>query len=349
MERTEDIIRYKELEKKFTIFRWIQLIVICPISFGLSEYSENNHLLFCVIIAECIYNAVVTIAAYSKRRKFSSILKTTIYIDILYVTIMLCVRGGIRSDVFIIYILLISYNGAKFGFKGTILSLIQSLIYFSIAAFIFTPENLFSFNRYIIRVIYIAMSTYVIYQVNKIINESYDREKKANNLAMKDVLTQIPNRLLLADNFDNMKKNYNNNGQPFCIIMFDIDDFKKVNDKMGHVFGDSVLICLAKIIKKNTCENDFVCRFGGEEFVILLANSNITIANMKAEIIRKEFERNYLFDEKITISGGICAYNDNYAMIDNINFADNAMYQAKKTGKNKIVNLSDYNNSSIVI
>ena len=336
MEKAERVFRYKNLEKRFTIFRWVLLIIISPISFSISEYTENNHYLILAVLIYCIYNLFVTIAAYSKKNRFSSILETTIYADVLLISILLFIRGGMRSDVFFLYFLIISYNGAKFGYKGTISSIIQTVIYFSISAFMFTPQDVFSFNRYIIRISYIVMTSYVIYQVNKIVYESYNREKQAKCLAMKDFLTNLPNRLSLSECSAGNQK-FEEFGQTFSIVMFDVDDFKQINDSNGHIYGDSVLVKLATIISNNISSNDFACRFGGEEFVIIFANSDIKKATTKANKIRVEFKKEYSLSDKITLSGGISEYNHSYSMIENINDADKKMYIAKKTGKDKIV------------
>lgn len=338
MEKTEDIIRYKNLEKKFTLFRWILLLIVSPISFGISAYNKNMQYLIGIILFGCTYTLFATIAAYSKKNRFIFMLKATMYLDVFFISIILCLRGGIRSDVFFLYFLIISYNGAKFGYKGTISSIIQTVIYFSIAAFIFTPEDSYSFSRYIIRIVYLILTTYVIYQVNKIVNESYDREKQAKGLAMKDFLTDLPNRLSLSEYSNKNNLGYKQFGKSFCVGMFDIDDFKKINDTKGHIFGDNVLVCLANIIKSNISKDDFVCRFGGEEFVFIFANSDIKKATENAEKIRKEFEQYYSLHDKITISGGVIKYDDSYSMLENVNIADKYMYVAKNIGKNKIVN-----------
>lgn len=336
MEKSSKIVYYKDLEKKFSIFRWLLIIVISPISFGLSEYNINNIYLVYIILFGCIYNTLVTIAAYSKENKFSSVLESTMYLDVLLISLILAARGGMRSDVFLLYFLIISYNGTKFGYKGTVLNIIQTVIYFSLIAFIFTSKDTFLLGRYIIRIIYIVITSYVIYEINKIVNESLKREKYAKGLAMKDFLTNLPNRMSLSE-YCKGNESFEIFGDSFSIGMFDIDNFKKVNDSKGHIYGDSVLMNLAQIISNNISENDFACRFGGEEFVIIFANSDIIKATAIANRIRMQFKQYYSLQDKITISGGIIDYNHDYSMIDNINNADKKMYLAKNEGKDKIV------------
>jgi diguanylate cyclase (GGDEF)-like protein len=180
------------------------------------------------------------------------------------------------------------------------------------------------------------MTSYVIYQVNKVVSESYDREKQAKGLAMKDFLTNLPNRLSLSK-YCNSNAVLDEFGQTFYIGMFDVDDFKKINDSKGHIYGDSVLVNLAHIISTNISKKDFACRYGGEEFVIILANCDMKQAMSKSNKIRTEFKQLYSSNDKITISGGISSYDHSLSMFDNINLADKNMYTAKKTGKNKVV------------
>jgi len=331
----------KELEKKFTIFRWLLLIIVAPATLKLSEYKENIAVFIIIISLALLYNAFITIAAYSKTNHFSQILKLTLYFDIPFVSLMLIARGGLRSDIYFVYFLLISYDSAKFGFYGTISSLIQSLIYFSIASFFFTSPQYFTLDRYLIRTIYLITLTFVMYEVNNQIDESRNKEKVARDQACRDPLTNLPNRLLLSEHFEILKQSFEETGRPFAIVLLDIDNFKSVNDSKGHTFGDDVLINLADIMKKSISPDDFACRFGGEEFVIFFADSNKQNAYIKANKIREDISSCNFFGKSITVSIGINIYQECYSRIENISFADEAMYAAKNAGKNQIAIYQD--------
>ncbi|MFH1406919.1 MAG: diguanylate cyclase [Candidatus Omnitrophota bacterium] len=126
------------------------------------------------------------------------------------------------------------------------------------------------------------------------------------------------------------------------LIMLDIDNFKHYNDTLGHLVGDSVLRGLAKILKKNIGQNNFLCRYGGEEFVIILPDTDKNTAYAFAEKTRQAIEKSLFPHEEIqpakiiTISLGIAAFPGDASNKDDlIAKADVALYEAKRTGKNK--------------
>jgi len=121
-----------------------------------------------------------------------------------------------------------------------------------------------------------------------------------------------------------------------CIILFDIDNFKRVNDNYGHISGDEVLKDIASIMKSSVRDSDYVGRYGGEEFLVILPKTNIEHAFITAERIRKNIEE-YVFISglKVTISGGLSQY-EKEDTIDFINKADTLLYKAKELGKNRV-------------
>lgn len=135
----------------------------------------------------------------------------------------------------------------------------------------------------------------------------------------------------------------------FSIIIFDVDFFKKVNDRFGHVKGDEVLVGIGKSLEKLTRSTDIVGRYGGEEFMIILPDTNIENCYIVAEKIRNEIKRmDYLENgTKITVSAGIAEFNMNYdkseqksiSVIANdfVNIADTNLYKAKAEGRDKTV------------
>ncbi len=125
------------------------------------------------------------------------------------------------------------------------------------------------------------------------------------------------------------------------IIMLDLDNFKVINDIHGHPTGDAVLRETAKILQSNARETDFVTRYGGEEFAIILPNTSAQMAKQVAERMRKAVE-NHIFTDKslpMTISLGIATFPDNTKVTtpdDLIDATDEALYMAKNNGKNRI-------------
>lgn len=129
---------------------------------------------------------------------------------------------------------------------------------------------------------------------------------------------------------------------PFSIAMLDIDNFKKVNDTYGHLVGDCILRNLAVVIKESLRKSDFIFRYGGEEFLILLPLTDINSAKYVMEKVRKKIEANIFKCEelelKITVSIGISQFTEKKLSIDTLlDEADKNLYIAKKTGKNKVI------------
>ncbi len=164
----------------------------------------------------------------------------------------------------------------------------------------------------------------------------YNDRARFDKLANYDQLTGIYNRYKLYELFDIKSKFANRYNTHLSAIMLDIDNFKFVNDNFGHDIGDYVLKTLAKIITNSIRETDIFARWGGEEFVILLPNTNLNEAKNLAQKIRKNIE-NYKFDkvEKITISLGVSEYQGE-TLENLIKKCDIALYKAKENGKNRV-------------
>lgn len=141
-----------------------------------------------------------------------------------------------------------------------------------------------------------------------------------------DVLKQ---ELLIAE-----KKN-----SPLSVIMLDVDNFKKINDSFGHKAGDEVVVALGKMLLNRTRDNDYVSRYGGDEFAIILPCMEIEKAFQRAEEIRQEMHNmKFSFSDHhqpITISIGLSSFPDHGRTSDELfTAADSALYKAKKAGKN---------------
>lgn len=132
--------------------------------------------------------------------------------------------------------------------------------------------------------------------------------------------------------------------EKISLLFLDIDDFKSVNDNYGHLSGDSVLKEFSYLLEKNFRKTDIIGRYGGDEFLVLIKHQDIDEPFTIAERMRESIE-NYIFDGniRITISGGICTYENENAE-EWIKKSDEFMYQAKKSGKNRILRSNDKNN-----
>jgi diguanylate cyclase (GGDEF)-like protein len=169
---------------------------------------------------------------------------------------------------------------------------------------------------------------------------SYEQTKK---LAVTDGLTGISNRpnmeQSLLSEFERSKR-YNS---PLSIVLLDVDHFKDVNDSYGHQKGDEILVTFASVLKKFCRANDTAARYGGEEFLMILPQSNAQGAFKIAERVREEIMKMSFVgnDSKfsVTTSCGVAELNRDYMKNTDqlINVADNAMYEAKNSGRNKTI------------
>ncbi len=126
--------------------------------------------------------------------------------------------------------------------------------------------------------------------------------------------------------------------QKLSLIIVDIDFFKKVNDTYGHVKADELLAQLAKVIKNLVRKSDVVARFGGEEFVILLPETNLEKARRLASRIKKAtHEDKILKKHKVTVSGGITQFKEKDTKSKFMQKADKALYKAKESGRDKFI------------
>ena len=125
------------------------------------------------------------------------------------------------------------------------------------------------------------------------------------------------------------------------ILMLDIDFFKKVNDTYGHAAGDDILKFVATEVKSQVYGRDYVIRWGGEEFIVILVDYTIEQARELAEKLRKNIEETDNGVCPLTISIGVSRYNKNETYHSCIEKADQALYYAKEHGRNQVVNYAD--------
>jgi len=176
------------------------------------------------------------------------------------------------------------------------------------------------------------------------INELKRQLDEARSEALTDDLTQIGNRKAFNRTIQDLTIQHRNQ-EPLCLIMADIDHFKKFNDTYGHQIGDSVLRYFAKVMRKDSQDNETICRYGGEEFAIIIKNSSIEEATQRAQQIRGQIQSSRLTlkdsttpIETITASFGVAQFfGSGDAVEDFIQRADQSLYAAKEAGRNTVI------------
>ena len=167
----------------------------------------------------------------------------------------------------------------------------------------------------------------------------YVNLKKYENLSESDSLTELTNRarfeILAQGNIDAVVAG---RISTFSLLLFDLDDFKAVNDKYGHRVGDIVLKELAVLVRGKVRDRDLFARWGGEEFVLLFPDASLMAGVAMAERIRSACDA-YEFSEagNVTISVGAVVYRDGDTVSSLVERADKMMYEAKRRGKNNVV------------
>ena len=163
------------------------------------------------------------------------------------------------------------------------------------------------------------------------------------DLSTKDGLTGLFNRRYFDIHIKQMSEKVKDSGRKLCMMMFDMDHFKKVNDTYGHPAGDAVLKQLAETLISNFRVTDLISRYGGEEFVVLLSDIDIENAMKVAEKTRSAIEAvDFVIPDhdtplKETTSIGLAAYNPEESVEHFITRVDKALYKAKEAGRNKVV------------
>lgn len=188
-----------------------------------------------------------------------------------------------------------------------------------------------------------ALGTYIAVALNNS-QKSEELRQKAEELELlskTDPLTGIYNRRYIIEKMEEERTRFRRYGKKFCLIIVDIDFFKKVNDICGHDCGDHVLAEVSGLLKRLLREQDCLARWGGEEFLVLLPETDAAGALTLAERLRMAVSEKVFEYRKhkiaITLTLGICQYGENISIDDAIRKADNALYEGKHRGRNCVV------------
>ncbi len=172
--------------------------------------------------------------------------------------------------------------------------------------------------------------------------ELRQRVNELANLVRTDTLTGIANYRYFAQALEQEIERTQRSGQPTSLIMLDIDFFKKVNDQWGHEVGNQALIHLSQLLQQTVRKLDVPCRYGGEEFAVILPDTNLAACLPVAERIRQRIEELPLDVDghplHMTVSLGISTYADRQetTVEELVKQADHYLYRAKESGRNRV-------------
>lgn len=159
--------------------------------------------------------------------------------------------------------------------------------------------------------------------------------------SLQDALTEIPNRAAFDERYQLEIKRWQRYKKPLCVVLADVDHFKSINDNYGHSAGDKTLKVIAKTLKLNLRETDFIARYGGEEFIILFPETSLAELEVPLNALREKI-RKIPFKFKnvsvpITISFGATQFVTKDTSRSAFDRADEALYEAKRSGRDKVI------------
>jgi diguanylate cyclase (GGDEF)-like protein len=162
-----------------------------------------------------------------------------------------------------------------------------------------------------------------------------------SEIALRDHLTGLYDKGTFQAKLNAEMKRFSRYGNDVSLILMDIDDFKKLNDLHGHIIGDQALSRIGQLLQEEIRDVEVIARIGGEEFAILLPQTDLSAAYASAERIRKAIENEFTNDYQVTVSMGVANCPRNAcSMHELITQADQALFQAKLNGKNQTVKAS---------
>jgi len=163
---------------------------------------------------------------------------------------------------------------------------------------------------------------------------------QATQASREDFLTKLFNKRAIEEYLNVKEAEYERHGRSFCVAMLDLDHFKSVNDTYGHDAGDAVLLAFAKILKEEARTSDIVGRYGGEEFLAILGDTELPGAKVFCDKVRNHVEQAHFMYQgqriSVSVSIGVAQRSDYPSMKALVNGADERLYDAKRKGRNRV-------------
>jgi diguanylate cyclase (GGDEF)-like protein len=277
----------------------------------------------------------------------------SIFFDIGATTYALYFLDGLGTPFFGIYLWNSIGNGFRFGVRYLYLSSVLGVLGF---AFVITKNEYWSVHQALGVGLIIALVALPAY-MSSLVRQLHAALAHMRTIATHDSLTGLPNRHLFYEHLQHTLKLAEQSNVPFAVVFVDLDNFKPVNDVLGHAIGDTVLKSVAQRLKESVRKNDLIARFGGDEFVIILSDAQKTVVSSVACKILDTVARPHEIDgQTVTLSSslGIATFPDDGQSVDElVARADAAMYRSKRSGRNcfclsgetqTVNNLSAHNN-----
>ncbi|PKM82488.1 MAG: hypothetical protein CVU88_03295 [Firmicutes bacterium HGW-Firmicutes-13] len=253
--------------------------------------------------------------------------------DFVFIGLMTYFAGGVRSFFHIAHALTICGGVILFGFRGGITSFAFSVLIIVIMAYAgITPVPF----RIIFHLISgIGTFAFILWMVAVIVKKEWELRKKIFISSITDNLTGLYNGSYYRERIFEEIKRCQREGGGFAVVFLDLNDFKRINDKYGHLAGDEALKHAAKVLKENTRGSEVLARYGGDEFVLLMPDVDREKGEKAAwRICRELYSKPFIWNSeqiKIGISAGTAVFPEDGKTLDQLlSAADQRMYQQKK-------------------
>lgn len=345
---------------------------LCDMAIGLSVFVTLFNMLigldFWAIVSTAVGGIVIYVLKFVYNRTRHKLLAKGTILSMLYLlfSYLWFVNDGINGSIVYCFFVMVVISLA-FLERNKWRALVINILFFAVLTFIqaYWPNIVSSpydskVDKILDIVVTYIMTVFVAYSVMYIFVREYNIErrrveeqnqqllianKQLEEMATKDYLTGILNRRKFIALSEIALKEEPQKGNSYVLYMIDLDLFKKINDQFGHHIGDLVLKKFVEIVQNNISSNTLFGRMGGEEFAVLLLQTDTLEAMKKAEIIRNQCQNAVLYEEgniiQFSVSIGVSVYQFGNSLEQLMIYADKALYQAKEKGRNCIKRL-DY-------
>ncbi len=335
--------------------RWIY-VVFLTLYFLVNKLLINNSTIsfreaLLILLLSIIGNLIFILGIINKEKNNNYYFQLSLIqldFDLVILTFLVFFSGGLESQISILYIFFIMISSFIIDSKKALRNTITAIILISV---VFTLNNEFSKTNltHLFGFNIILIFTYFI---SSFLSSNIDRSqfllkellKKTKELSITDDLTGLYNQAQFFTLLDIELKRAERYGNNLSIIIFDVDNFKNYNDNNGHLKGSDTLRKIGKIMKRVFRNGDILARYGGDEFILILPDTDSVGAYLAAERIREAVEKERFDGEekqplgKITITLGIASFPEHGKIAkDIIDNADKALYVAKESGRNRSV------------
>ncbi|MCX7823016.1 MAG: diguanylate cyclase [Syntrophobacterales bacterium] len=337
----------------------VWIVVICFWFWGVFRLSLEKTIL--LILLSVVINTTFYImlkSGINRRFKDPSLTLPQIGAGIIFATVVIYLSNAYRGILLILYFIALIFGIFRFGRRQFIVTVCCSVLGYGLvilALWRYHPEvielkfEILQLLVFFFTSIWFAFIGDYISNLRKRMARSYaqlsNAYKKMEQLARRDYLTGVLNRMGIMEFLELEIERSNRYKNSFSICITDIDYFKRINDNFGHAVGDQVLKTFVEILSSCSRKTDIIGRYGGEEFIIVLTETPLEFAKICLNRCRVAVEMEEFpglpEGYRVTASFGVTEYSLGENLDSLLSRADRALYMAKKSGKNRVVSLTD--------